>query len=380
MIFTPDIVFGEDADITWKAREAVSTLVNNSSDSFAGEVELSKANSELIYVYNKGLKDLVEMGDTLPKDEEKFFANYGLISSDLLGEKSDKVIALITEDIASSFQSQPGLRVIHIHEFMCEVHAKKLTYTQAMLGGHKGMAEAKRSAGDENWLANEMATLIEMRKSSASRARLPGGTTPVLTEQWIGIPLKDYFNTQIKIGEAVIKVREICPSLFTTDQKKPYDLTVIIFPGIGHATAINYKTEARIFFPLLNSPGGSGDISQFDRSLTAGIAMLFWGAQTPFSGWQTNMDVLPAAYNLYCQKNKSKNPGITAPARRFSEDLTIYLFQETKGLARLDKDIREMFWRMIPYSEKLREELAKKSMVFAKLLSKFDAHYRKNKL
>ena len=54
----------------------------------------------------------------------------------------------------------------------------------------------------------------------------------------------------------------------------------------------------------------------------------------------------------------------------FIEDYILWMTKESTGVQRLDKDVRGIFWRNMPYPKELKEELRKRSLVYDELCKK----------
>lgn len=54
----------------------------------------------------------------------------------------------------------------------------------------------------------------------------------------------------------------------------------------------------------------------------------------------------------------------------FIEDYILWMTKESTGVQRLDKDVRGIFWRNMPYPKELKEDLRKRSLVYDELCKK----------
>ena len=54
----------------------------------------------------------------------------------------------------------------------------------------------------------------------------------------------------------------------------------------------------------------------------------------------------------------------------FREDYILWITKEAKGVQRLDKTVRGIFWRFMPFPQELKDELKKRSLVYAELCQK----------
>ena len=54
----------------------------------------------------------------------------------------------------------------------------------------------------------------------------------------------------------------------------------------------------------------------------------------------------------------------------FIEDYILWMTKESTGVQRLDKEVRGIFWRNMPFPQALKEELKKRSLVYDELCIK----------
>ena len=54
----------------------------------------------------------------------------------------------------------------------------------------------------------------------------------------------------------------------------------------------------------------------------------------------------------------------------FIEDYILWMTKESEGVQRLDKDVRGIFWRNMPFPKERKEELRKRSLVYDELCKK----------
>jgi hypothetical protein len=54
----------------------------------------------------------------------------------------------------------------------------------------------------------------------------------------------------------------------------------------------------------------------------------------------------------------------------FVENYVLWLTKESEGVQRLDKDLRGIFWRHIPFSQEIKEKLKGRSMAYQELFQR----------
>ena len=54
----------------------------------------------------------------------------------------------------------------------------------------------------------------------------------------------------------------------------------------------------------------------------------------------------------------------------FVENYTLWLTKECEGVQRLDKELRGIFWRQLPFSQEIKEKLKGRSMAYQELFQR----------
>ncbi len=72
---------------------------------------------------------------------------------------------------------------------------------------------------------------------------------------------------------------------------------------------------------------------------------------------------LTGEYYRYLEENKIKGN----PAELFSKDYVLWISKESKGIQKLEKQVREIFWHRVPFNDKIKEKLSQLSYVYKEL-------------
>jgi len=75
---------------------------------------------------------------------------------------------------------------------------------------------------------------------------------------------------------------------------------------------------------------------------------------------------LTGHYYDYIQSNKIKGD----LKESFIQDYILWIKHESQGLQKLHKDVREIFWRYIPFPQELKEMLKNRGYYYAELYKK----------
>ena len=51
----------------------------------------------------------------------------------------------------------------------------------------------------------------------------------------------------------------------------------------------------------------------------------------------------------------------------FIEDYILWMTKESNGTQKLEKEVRAIFWRYLPFTQERKDELKKRSLIYAEL-------------
>ncbi|MCF0242212.1 MAG: hypothetical protein HUK25_06200 [Treponema sp.] len=99
--------------------------------------------------------------------------------------------------------------------------------------------------------------------------------------------------------------------------------------------------------------------------LTA-VADLRWQVAKEKASYYWMEEGLTGQYFQHFEQNKLKGD----VKEYFIEDYILWMTKESTGVQRLDKDVRGIFWRNMPFPKELKEDLRKRSLVYDELCKK----------
>lgn len=99
--------------------------------------------------------------------------------------------------------------------------------------------------------------------------------------------------------------------------------------------------------------------------LTA-VADLRWQVAKEKASYYWMEEGLTGQYYQYIDRQKLKGD----LKAFFIEDYVLWMTKEANGVQRLDKEVRGIFWRNMPFPKELKEELRKRSLVYDELCIK----------
>ncbi|HOK40957.1 MAG TPA: hypothetical protein PLD27_07970 [bacterium] len=195
------------------------------------------------------------------------------------------------------------------------------------------------------------------------------------------------FTTKEAIKKIINEIKQIDENIFkrvrlNEDKKfqeyniEPY---VIILPCISNQGVC---WDAWHDANKRTSPGRIGVPIIYERTLEecvlSALAHLKWRTAKSEADIYWMEEGLTGHYYQYFEENKKKkdedgNPYVAStagPEESFVCDYITWLKYEAKGQLKLRKEVRDMFWILIPFSEKVKAGLAGKGQIYEELLQK----------
>jgi hypothetical protein len=225
------------------------------------------------------------------------------------------------------------------------------------------MEESGETPGaDAQAVDTEFGTIRQMAKMTIGRQ---GNQFPILT--------REYFHStpnEIGLRENVIsilsRIESIDPAVFHRVYKNkvsrivPY---VILLPNYGD-TGVCWEPFSR-----LNRATSRGRIAvpMYPKNLTvallSAVADLRWQVAKEKAAYYWMEEGLTGNYYQYFSARKLKGDLKAA----FVDDYIIWMTKESEGTQKLDKEVRSIFWRYMPFSQPVKEKLKTRSLIYQEL-------------
>ena len=246
-----------------------------------------------------------------------------------------------------------------INEYL---QAKGIESTLATKSSEAGSVQATVSSSELN---TEIGTIRQMFKMTCGRQ---GNQFPILT--------KEFFHGSEKttgFRENVIKclaeIEDIDPNLFVRTRKGednrivPY---VILMPSYGDMgmcwepfDKYNKATSrGRIAIPMYPK--------DLKTACITAVADLRWQVAKEKSSFNWMTEGLTGNYYQYVDEHKIKGD----IKQLFIQDYIIWINKEANGTQKLPKEVRDIFWRYIPFKQERKDELKNRSLVYLELCKK----------
>lgn len=220
------------------------------------------------------------------------------------------------------------------------------------------------SVGKEEILG-EMNTIRQMAKMTCGRQ---GNQYPVFTREFFHCIDKGTGFRENVIRE-LAWIESIDPQCFCRIHKNiphrivPYTLLVPTYGDVG------FCWEPFDRFNRLSSRGRIC-IPMYPRDLKTAcltaVADLRWQVAKEKASFDWMSDGLTGHYYQYLEEHKMKGD----IKQFFIDDYILWMTKESLGTQKLDKEVRAIFWRYIPFPQNLKDELKKRSLAYAELFQR----------
>ena len=217
------------------------------------------------------------------------------------------------------------------------------------------------SASKEEILA-EMTTIRQMAKMTCGRQ---GNQFPVFTREFFHCIDKGTGFRENVLRE-LAWIESLDPGCFTRIHKNvpnrivPY---VLLVPTYGDS---GFCWEPFDRYNRITSRGRIV-IPMYPRDLRiaclTAVADLRWQVAKEKASFDWMTDGLTGHYYQYIEEQKLKGD----VKQFFIEDYILWMTKESSGTQKLEKEVRGIFWRYVPFPQALKDDLKKRSMVYQEL-------------
>lgn len=220
---------------------------------------------------------------------------------------------------------------------------------------------------DSKTMESEIGAIRQMIKMTVGRQ---GNHFPILLSSFLPRETNEY-NFKNNAYKQLQAVAELDYTVFNrtwrqnTTRILPY---VILVPGYGNYGICwepydkynKASSKGRIAIPIFcKNPR---------LAVTIALGDFRWQCAKELAGyhWMDPTEGLTGKYYEYITENKIKGDIKTL----FIEDYILWITKESEGIQKLNKDARYIFWRNVPFPDKLKEELSLKGYYYNELYKK----------
>ena len=225
--------------------------------------------------------------------------------------------------------------------------------------------EAVTVSVDNEGIANEFNTVKQMAKMCVGRQ---GNHLPVLMKQYFRSNIRD-IGTRENVIIEMAAVEAIDPGVFLRTFKRqtnrivPY---VILIPCYGDS-GICWEP-----FERFNRATSRGRIAvsmypkDLKNSVIAALGDLRWQVAKEKAQHYWMEEGLTGNYYQWFEGNKMRGDVREA----FIQDYVLWITKESEGTQKLDREVRSIFWRHIPFKQEIKETLKNRGFLYAELYKK----------
>ena len=221
------------------------------------------------------------------------------------------------------------------------------------------------SALDDEAIQNEFTTVRQMAKMCVGRQ---GNHLPILMKQYFRANLRDVGTRENVIVE-LAAVENVDPSVFERTFKRqtnrivPY---VIITPCYGDAgicwepfERFNRATSrGRIAVPLFPK--------DLKTAVVSALGDLRWQVAKEKAQHYWMEEGLTGQYFQWFESKKMRGD----VKEYFIQDYVLWITKESEGTQKLDREVRGIFWRHMPFPQELKDELRNRGFLYNELYKK----------
>lgn len=211
-------------------------------------------------------------------------------------------------------------------------------------------------------ILGEMSTIRQMAKMTCGRQ---GNQYPIFTREFFHCTEKGTGFRENVIRE-LAWIESIDPQCFCRIHKNiphrivPYVLLVPTYGDVG------FCWEPFDRYNRLSSRGRIA-IPMYPRDLKiaclTAVADLRWQVAKEKASFDWMSDGLTGHYYQYLEEHKMKGD----IKQFFIEDYILWMTKESMGTQKLEKEVRGIFWRYIPFPQETKDDLKKRSLVYQEL-------------
>jgi hypothetical protein len=222
------------------------------------------------------------------------------------------------------------------------------------------------SAADPHAAAGEFPNLRQMAKLCVGRK---GNHFPILLAQYVRPNLQDIGTRENVINE-MAAVEALDPGLFLRTFKQQTSRivpNVILIPGYGE-TGVCWEpfekynrstSRGRIAIPLYPT-------KSLRIAVIAALADLRWQVAKEKAQYYWMEEGITGKYYQWFDEKKLRGD----VREYFIRDYILWITMESQGMQKLDRDVRGIFWRLMPFPQEIKDSLKNRGFFYSELYKK----------
>jgi hypothetical protein len=259
-----------------------------------------------------------------------------------------KNISVLGKNIASSYQEYSE-NITHINGLKRD-----------LAGASNGAPIADRSI-----INQEAGQLQSLARMSVGRQ---GNHFPILAGQFFSSELR-FVATRENVVKLLAEIEEVDVNVFKREFRRQVNRVpphVILVPCYGSMGVCwepyerhnKATSRGRIAVPMFPS--------DLKKAVITAVGMLRWETAKEMAAHYWMEEGITGQYYQYFTEAKLKGDLRSA----FIADYLLWVTAESEGMQKMEREVRGVFWRNIPFSEERREKLRKRGFVYDELFKK----------
>lgn len=260
---------------------------------------------------------------------------------------------------------------------LSEILRRLLAADKELIGSVEGFEDATKdvqsirdkmgSLGEESKadmaaMANEFETVRQMLKMCVGRQ---GNHFPLVTKEYLHLNLRE-MGTRENVIETLAWLEGIDSQVYCRPYKSALNRIepfVVILPCYGDMGICwepfdrynRHTSRSRLAVPM------------YPKNLRLAVAMavadMRWQAAKEKASYYWMEEGLTGQYYQWFTKQKLKGD----VKEYFIQDYIVWVTKESEGIQKLDKEIRGVFWRLMPFQQPIKDKLRDRSFVYQEL-------------
>ncbi|MDX9801697.1 MAG: hypothetical protein RBT69_10215 [Spirochaetia bacterium] len=229
----------------------------------------------------------------------------------------------------------------------------------------KSKEQGQESSVDQQVIVEEFMTLKQMAKMSVGRK---GNHLPILMQQYMRANIRE-IATRENVITTMAEIEKIDPGLFKRTFKRQTNRIIphtIILPCYGE---FGICWEPFQKFNRATSRGRIG-IPLYPKDLKTAIIYalgdLRWQVAKETASYYWMEEGITGWYYQWFTDQKRRGD----VKESFMADYYLWITKEADGMQKLDKDVRGVFWRNIPFPQEIKDKLRNRGFVYNELYKK----------
>lgn len=348
--------------VNLSATDETKTVKRSEEDKISGQLEKEKGRLEFQVNRIKTLNFDMERQEQNLREQVNILASHG----DKFGYEGLKE-GYSTEQRSSFTSIQGILKELQQIDKELERSFRELEEAQAAVGSLESKADGTTSTAgvDEKAMEKEFQTVKQMHKMCVGRQ---GNHIPVLMKQYFRPNLKD-IGTRENVLALLADVEKIDPGVFVRTFKRE---TTRIVPHVLLVPCYGDRGICWEPFEKFNRATSRGRIAvpMFSKEIKTAVinacADLRWQVAKERAQHYWMEEGLTGRYYQWFSGTKQRGD----LKDFFIQDYYLWITKESEGIQKLDRDVREVFWRYVPFPQDLKENLKNRGFIYNELYKK----------